>query len=95
MFTSPMNGVSLDLKSKAKKLHIQFCHPSADKLINLLRNAGTTDQRVFDVVKEVTSQCDVCLRNKKAPLRPAVGFPIASSFNETVALDLKARGNDG
>jgi len=95
MFASPLNGVSPDLKSKAKKLHVQFCHPSADRLINLLTNAGTTDERVFDAIKEVTLQCDVCLRNKKAPLRPVVGFPIASSFNETVALDLKARGQDG
>ena len=95
LFNSPIEGVGLDLKNKVSKLHLQFCHPTAERLINLLKNAGTTDKRTFDVINEVTLKCDVCMKNKKPPLRPAVSFPLASSFNEVVALDLKSRGSEG
>ena len=95
LFSSPIEGVGLDLKNKARKLHLQFCHPAAERLIDLVKKAGTSDQRVYDVIKEITSQCDVCIKNKKPPLKPAVSFPLASSFNEVVALDLKSRGSEG
>ncbi len=95
LFTSPLDGVGLDLRNKATKLHLQFCHPSADRLIDLIRKAGTTDDKIFEAIQNVTDQCDVCIRNKKAPLRPVVGFPLATHFNETVAMDLKSRGSDG
>ena len=95
LFTSPMNGLGLDLKNKARKLHLQFCHPPAGRLIDLVKQAGTNDQNVFDAIMEVTLQCDICLRNKKRPLRPSVCFPTATTFNETVAMDLKSRGSDG
>ena len=84
-----------DLRKKATKLHLQFCHPSSDRLIDLLKKAGTDNQQVFDIIRQVTSECDVCTRNKRAPLRPVVGFPLASNFNETVALDLKSCYLDG
>ena len=95
LFTSPMVGIGSDVKNKAKKLHIQFCHPTADRLVKLVENAGTHDKNVHDAIREVTSQCDICIRNRKAPLRPAVGFPLATQFNEMVAIDLKSRGQDG
>ena len=95
LFTSPMSGVGMDLKNKATKLHMQFCHPPSDRLIDLIKKSGTNDDRIFDAIRNVTSQCDVCIRNRRAPLRPAVGLPLATQFNETVALDLKSRGSDG
>ena len=95
LFSSPLDGVGLDIKNKAKKLHLQFCHPTADRLIGLLKNAGTHEQKIHDAIRDVTLQCDVCIRNKRPPLRPAVGFPLATQFNEVVALDLKSRGQDG
>ena len=95
LFSSPIEGVGSDLKNKVSKLHLQFCHPTAERLIDLLKRAGTTDQHIFDVVHEVTLGCDVCLKNKRPPLRPAVSFPLATSFNQVVALDLKSRGSEG
>ena len=94
-FTSPIQGVGSDIKNKANKLHIQFCHPTAERLIDLIKKAGVCEQRVFDTIRDITSSCDVCIRNKKAPLRPAVGLPTATQFNEMVAIDLKSRGADG
>ena len=95
LFTSPIAGVGSDIKNKARKLHIQFCHPTAGRLINLVKNSGTTEQGVFDAITEVTEQCEICIKNKQSPLRPVVCFPSATSFNETVALDLKFCGTDG
>ena len=74
---------------KIAKLHKQFAHPSSERLIKLIRNAGIIDKSVGGIVDDVTTSCDVCKRFKKAPPRPAVGFPLATVFNETVALDLK------
>ena len=90
LFNSAVSASDIDLKRKAVKLHLQFCHPNADRLIDLLRKAGVHDEKVIKTIKDVTSKCDICIRHKKPPLRPAVGFPLASEFNETVALDLKS-----
>ena len=95
LYTSPHANHSMDIKAKAAKLHLQFCHPTDKRLIDLLKKSGNNNEQVFDAIREVTSNCDVCIRNKRAPLRPAVGFPLASDFNETVALDLKSYHPEG
>ena len=67
-----------DLKQKAVKLNKQFAHPPPEKLIKLIENSGVKDPLVSNAIKDMTSQCDVCKRFKKRPLKPAVGFPLAS-----------------
>ena len=86
LFTSPFEGIGSDLKNKVTKLHRQFAHPTADRLINLIKNAGTADTKVFDTIREITSNCDICAKHRKPPLRPAVGFPLACEFNEAVVI---------
>ena len=94
-FSSPFGYYSdeADLKQKALKLHKQFAHPLPEKLIRLIENSGVNDPKVANAIKDVSSQCDVCKRFKKRPLKPAVGFPLASQFNQTVAMDLKQFGD--
>ena len=82
------------LRRKVLKLHRQFAHPYPDRLINLLKDSGVDDKSVFDVVKDVSTNCETCKRYKKSPLRPVVGFPLASTFNEVVAVDLKSYGEN-
>ena len=82
------------LNKKIRKLHLQFAHPNPDKLINLLKDAGITDTSIFNLVKTVSSNCETCKRYKKSPLRPVVGFPLASNFNDVVAVDLKSYGEN-
>ena len=65
LFSTPMFGVDTDLKSKARKLHLQFCHPNSDRLVDLLKKAGEANQQVFDAIKEITAICDVCMRSRK------------------------------
>lgn len=70
------------------KLHKQFGHASVDRLSKLLINAGTSDQETIELLRSVCEKCEICIVNKKPVPRPAVGLPLATQFNETVAVDL-------
>ncbi len=71
------------------KLHKQFAHPTSHRLIALLRDAGVTDKGSIDTVNEITISCEICKKYKKTPARPVVCLPLATKFNEVVAMDLK------
>ena len=76
----------------ALKLHRQFAHPSQDKLLQLVSNAGhpwCNNQELKEEIKSVSENCSTCKIYKKPPSRPIVGLPMASQFQETVAMDLK------
>ena len=45
------------------------------------------------MVEEVNSKCDVCVKFRRANLKPVVCFPRATEFNENVGLDLKVFGS--
>ena len=93
----PVEGVHLavedeDPSKKEKmilKLHRQFAHPSAKSLKSLLLSAEALDKETEQKIKEITEKCTICKRYKKTPSRPAVCLPLATRFNETVAMDLK------
>lgn len=88
--TSPLTGnTDKDSKNIALKLHKQFSHPPPHKLKQLVRDSGVEERDILDKIDEVSSECIICKRYKRTPPRPVVGFPLASSFNETVAFDLK------
>ena len=70
------------------KLHKQFGHASSERLAQLLRNAGTTDKETLNLLRTVCDSCEVCLINKRPPPKPVVGLPLATEFNEMVAVDL-------
>lgn len=71
------------------KLHRQFGHPSVDKLANLLRDADVWEPNFEDILTQIKNDCQTCKIYRRTPSRPVVGMPMASKFNETVALDLK------
>lgn len=90
LFTSPIKGTNgNEEKKKVLKLHKQFAHPNPEKLKTLIRNSGVHDKVIETLVDEVSQNCDVCKRFMKPAPRPVVGFPLASEFNDTVAMDLK------
>ena len=78
--------------TKALKLHKQFGHPSAEKLVKLIRVAGWENSDLEKCITAVVNTCEICCRYKKARPSPVVSMPFASSFNELVAVDLKAYG---
>ena len=73
----------------AKKLHLQFSHPTYPKLKLLLNDAGIVDPEMLEALKSIANTCDTCLKYRKAPPRPIVGLSMAHDFNETVGMDLK------
>ena len=76
----------------ALKLHRQFAHPSENRLLNLINHAGhpwSGNENLKKEIKQISQNCDICKRFKKPSPRPVVGLPMASTFQETVALDLK------
>lgn len=79
-----------DCDRVALKLHRQFAHPSSDKLKKLLQNANRLDEDLRVAVDRVTSECETCRKYKKPRPRPIVSMPMATAFNETVAMDLKS-----
>ena len=93
LFTNK-NSNNQDHSTIARKLHQQFAHPSAKRLIDLIKTSGCDDNELFKAIQNVSQICDTCKRYKKAPPKPSVTFPLATQFNETVALDLKIYENN-
>ena len=43
----------------------------------------------MEEINNVSSNCTTCKLYKKTPPRPVVGLPMATEFQETIAMDLK------
>ena len=88
-------AVRLDVLSKQDqyktvlKLHRQFAHPTKKRLIALLKDAGVWKEEYYETVSEIEEKCELCKIYSKTPSRPVVGMPMATKFNEKVAMDLK------
>ena len=78
----------------AIKLHWEFAHPSPEKLLKLLNSAADpwqSDEELKKLIKKVSDECAICTIYRKTPKRPAVGLPVASSFQKCIGMDLKFR----
>ena len=84
-----VNRSTSEKMAKAKKLHRQFSHASKEKLRKLLINSKCDDKEFLQCVEKCCDECQLCQQYKKAPLRPAVGLPLADDFNQVVCMDLK------
>ena len=73
----------------AIKLHHQFAHPRSDKLKSLLKDAQISDKTLEKHLDNLDDTCDARLRYIKPKPRPVVELPMARTFNETAAMDLK------
>ena len=86
------SDVSKTNAETALKLHRSFAHPSADRLLRMVNSAGdkwASNDQLKNEIRKVTNECNVCKMFKKAPSRPTVGLPMATEFNDVVAMDLK------
>ena len=87
-----MNMESKDDAEKKKiavKLHQQFGHPTYDRLSEMIKLAGITDEKFHEILKSYTEACKPCQKYRRANPRPVVGMSLSKEFNSTVALDLK------
>ena len=71
------------------KLHRQFAHPPMKRLIALLKDAGVWKDEYEETLAEIGEKCELCKVYAKTPSRPVIGMPMATKFNEKVAMDLK------
>ena len=80
---------SSDSNKIALKLHHQFGHPGAERLIRMLRNADMLDNDIEKQIRSVTKNCEVCIKYKRPAARPVVSAQMAEKFNKVIAMDLK------
>ena len=55
----------------------------------LLKDANMWKDTYDQIISAIYKNCETCLRFNKTPPKPVVCLPLAKSFNETVAMDLK------
>ena len=72
------------------KLHRQFVHYKESRLLKLIESfkIWNDKEQVSKIVKDVSENCDTWKRYKRRSLKPVVSLPLASEFNQTVAMDL-------
>ena len=71
-------------QSIAEKLHKQFGHASSNKILKLIKLSGIVDKELDDLINETGEKCTVCLKYKKAPLKPVVDFSLSRDFNDVI-----------
>ena len=92
--TSPLQNDTPDgIRQKVLKLHKQFAHPYPNRLKKLVKDSGIDDENINKVIDEISNNCETCQKFRVTPPKPSVTFPLASKFNETVAMDLKEMQN--
>ena len=64
-------------------------HPKYENLLAIYKNSSDADKDTLELIKEVSESCEACMRFRRTPSRPKVGLPLATEFNECVALDLR------
>ena len=65
----------VEKRRKTEKLHRHFAHASKERLISLVRGSKAfNDKEFLDLIWDVCDSCSVCLRSRKLPLQPVVGF---------------------
>ena len=53
-----------------------------------MESAGNRDDECIGILKNIVSNCETCIRYSRPKPKPAVGLSMASTYNETVAVDL-------
>ena len=87
VFTVDLKTISdKDRKKELKKLHCVFGHPSAVKLIDLLKDAQIWNPDYSAVLDQIVEECETCQRFRKTPSRSKVALPLSHSFNDIVCI---------
>ena len=75
------------------KLHRQFGHMTKKKFLQFLKTSSFQWlDSVNEDVQNIVSKCEGCILKRRNPDIPAVALPMATRFNEKVAMDLKHWG---
>ena len=71
----------------AKKMHKILGHPGQRRLEKFVRDAGMNEADLSKAIKKVSEECKGCKRGGKPADRPKVALPLASEFNQVIAID--------
>ena len=58
-------------------------------MIKLLKCAQKDDSELIEFICKVSKECKVCIEFRRPPPKPVVGLPMATTFGEYGAMDLK------
>ena len=84
--------VNIDDKEQFKamvKLHRQFGHTPKEKFIDFMKDANSWHKGLEKHLDRIINNCDGCIKKQRNPPKPIVSLPMARTFNEKVAIDLK------
>jgi hypothetical protein len=71
------------------RLHRQFGHPSAERLISVLADAMPDEELGIDVRNTITTlDCEICNEIKRPPAAPITAIPTARCPGKSASLDL-------
>lgn len=69
---------------------IAYLVTAAWKILKIILNsASPNDEELLKIIDTIEQTCDVCLKKKKAKVKPLVGLALSKDFNDIIALDLK------
>ena len=71
-----------------EKLHKQFGHRPKESFNNLLKTADCWSNDLKPMIDKIIDNCEGCIKRRRNPDRPSVTMPMASDFNEKIAMDL-------
>ena len=71
------------------KLHKQFGHTPKEKFVTFMKDANSWHSDLDQHLDRIIGSCEGFIRKQRNPNKPVVGLPMANSFNEKVAIDLK------
>lgn len=86
--TRRLLAAGADLPSVLSRLHRTYAHPGAERLLQLLKDAGCASPGLAQALHRVTQRCSVCRANRSRPPRAVVTMPRPAAFNDTLAVDL-------
>ena len=73
----------------AMKLHRQFCHPSSEKLIKLVKNSRVKNKKKIEKeIRSITDQCITCIKGQ-VQIRVQI-CPTRSMFSKFNYFDILA-----
>ena len=78
-----------DTKKKATKLHRYYGHPSAKRLVEMVKNSDLCDESLISEIKKLEDTCNHCKLYKREPNRPKSSMLTSTEFNSVVCMDLK------
>ena len=71
-----------------KKVHRVLGHAKDKHMKSLYRDKMALTPQVDKLIEKVIKQCNICKKYDKSNPKPKVALPKATSFNETVSIDV-------